>query len=271
MNIIEIKNLSYSYDGASKRALDDISLTVKQGEFVAIVGRNGCGKSTLARHINALFPVQSGSVTVSGMSTGDEAVLWDIRKCCGMVFQNPDNQFVSSLVSEDIAFALENYDYPENQINKRVGEVLDLVGLAGFEKRSPHMLSGGQKQRLAIAGVLAINPDIMIFDEATAMLDPTGREDVLGIIKSLHSLQKKTIVMITHSIYEAALADRIAIMDEGRIVAIGTPDELLTDTTLLKGAGLEIPISVRLYNDLRSKGITLPACPITIEGLVDML
>lgn len=271
MSIIEISDLSYSYDGASKKALNKINIDIEKGDFVAVIGRNGCGKSTLAKHINTLIPTESGKITVAALDTSLKRNVWEIRRQCGMVFQNPDNQFVSSIIEEDIAFGLENYDYPENEINTRIKKVLEIVGMQGFERRSPHMLSGGQKQRIAIAGVLAINPDIMIFDEVTSMLDPDGRKDVLSTIYRLNKTENKTVIMITHYVEETVNADKIIVLNNAEVLACGTPKDILTDKKLLESAALTPPLSVRLYYDLLDRGITLSDCPITNEGLVKLL
>lgn len=261
---------SYAFAGSKRRSLDGVSLTVKRGELVALLGRNGCGKTTLARHLNALIPVQSGELTVAGLDAKGSANLWKIRRACGMVFQNPDNQFVSSLVEEDIAFGLRNFGTPEKDIPEKVRRALESVGMGGFEKRSPQLLSGGQKQRIAVAGVLALEPDILIFDEATAMLDPEGRREVLDTIDRLHR-QGHTILMISHYIEEAVFSDRVLLIHDGRILAQGKPREMLTDPELLRQAGLTPPMPVRAYYDLKAAGIVLSRCPLTVEELVEEL
>ena len=261
---------SYAFAGSKRRSLDGVSFTIKQGELVALLGHNGCGKTTLPRHLNALLPVQSGELTVAGLDARGSANLWKIRRACGMVFQNPDNQFVSSLVEEDIAFGLRNFGTPEKDIPEKVRRALESVGMGGYEKRSPQLLSGGQKQRIAIAGVLALDPDILIFDEATSMLDPEGRREVLETINRLHR-QGHTILMISHYIEEAVYSDRVLLIHDGRILAQGKPREILTDPEQLRQAGLTPPMPVRAYHDLKAAGIVLARCPLTVEELVEDL
>lgn len=270
MEMIDARELVYSYDleGSERRSLDGISLAVNKGELVAVLGHNGCGKTTLARHLNALLPMQGGELTVAGCDARDENRVWQIRKSCGMVFQNPDNQFVSSYVEEDIAFGPRNFGAAEEDIPEKVKAALEAVGMSGFERRSPQLLSGGQKQRVAIAGVLAADPDIMVFDEVTSMLDPQGRQEVLDTIKKLHE-SGKTIVMISHYIEEAVFADRVVFVHDGRKLGEGTPREMLTDLELMKRTGLTPPFSVRAYYDLRDAGVKLDRCPLTIDELVD--
>lgn len=272
MSIISAENLihSYAFDSSRQRSLDDASLCIKKGEFVAVIGENGSGKSTLARHFNALIPLQSGKLTVAGLDAECRATIREIRKACGMVFQNPDNQFVSSLIEEDIAFAPRNFGISEHETQIRVKNALRAVGMSGYEKHSPHMLSGGQKQRLAIAGVLAAAPDIIIFDEVTSMLDPEGRHEVLSVIQKLHN-DGHTIIMITHYIEEAVSADRAVLMKSGKIIADGSPRKIFTDISLLEEAGLIPPIPVKIYYDLAAKGIRLSQCPLTNEELAGEL
>ncbi len=265
------KNISYSYmyDGGFALALDGVDISVGEGELVAVLGHNGCGKSTLVKHFNALLQLQSGELSVAGLNVADQKNVWELRRRCGMVFQNPDNQFVSSSVEEDIAFGLENYETPRGEISGKVRKALRLVGMEGFEKRSPHMLSGGQKQRVALAGVLAMEPDIIIFDEATAMLDPAGRGEILSVIRRLREQERKTVVMISHYVEEAVFADRVYLIHDGRILASGTPREMLTDEELMKRTGLIPPVPVRVYYELKAAGLELQKCPLTNEELVE--
>lgn len=269
--MIFAKDLSFSYDDFGRNILRDIDLSIAPGSFTAIVGANGCGKSTLVKHFNALLPLQTGQLTVAGIDASQESSLWKLRRQVGMVFQNPDNQFVSTQVGEDVAFGLENYGVSWEEIPERVSHALALVGMAGSEARSTHMLSGGQKQRVALAGVLAVNPDILVFDEATSMLDPMGRREVLEWMHALHSREGKTVVMITHYIEEAVRAEQVILMDGGRILASGSPREILTDRALLETAGLIPPMPVRMYEDLKAAGIQLSFCPLTNEELTDAL
>ena len=272
MDFITAENLihSYAFAGSKHRSLDEISLSVKKGEWVTILGKNGCGKTTLARHLNALLPVQGGTLTVAGLDVSDKNNMWAVRGKCAMVFQNPDNQFVSSLIEEDVSFGPRNFGVPEDEIVERVKWALSAVGMSGFEKHSPHMLSGGQKQRIAIAGVLAIKPDIIIFDEVTSMLDPIGRKEVLSAVQSLHA-QGHTILMISHYVEEAVFSDTVMIMNSGRIAAKGSPQKILTDMQLLESAGLCAPLPVKMYYDLLERGIRLNGCPLTNEELVGEL
>ncbi|MBP3634495.1 MAG: energy-coupling factor transporter ATPase [Oscillospiraceae bacterium] len=270
--MIQAKDLTYSYrfEGSKYKTLDGFTLSVRSGEFVVILGHNGSGKTTFARHCNALLPMQGGSLTVSGMDVGNKSCLWDIRRTCGMVFQNPDNQFVSSVVEEDLAFGLRNFGVPEAEIPLRIEKALETVGMSGFEKRSPHLLSGGQKQRIAIAGVLAVEPEILVLDEVTAMLDPQGRREVLSTVQRLHE-EGKTIVMISHYIEEAVLADRVVMVHDGRVVDEGPPAEILTDMDVLRRVGMLPPVTVQAYYDLKAAGVKLDLCPLTMEALVEEL
>ncbi len=272
MPIIDAKDISYVYSSETNpnTALDGICIEVCKGEYIAIIGHNGSGKSTLAKHINALFLPSSGRVLVDGMDTKDETKVWDIRKFAGMVFQNPDNQLVATIVEEDVAFGPENIGIPPAQIRERVDTALSLVNMSEYADRAPHMLSGGQKQRVAIAGVLAMQPEIIVFDEPTAMLDPEGRTEVLATIARLNK-SGKTILLITHYMEEALFADRVIVMAEGRIMAQGTPREIFADEGLLAAAGLEAPPHIALYHNLKKRGFDLGECPLTTDELVEKI
>ncbi len=272
MGIVEASDVRYSYTGENSIsiALSGVDLTVNKGEFVAIIGHNGSGKSTFAKHINALFLPESGSVTIAGMDTKDEAKVWDIRKLAGMVFQNPDNQLVATIVEEDVAFGPENLGVPPGEIRERVDAALFEVGMSDYKERAPHMLSGGQKQRVAIAGVLAMHPDIIVFDEPTAMLDPEGRAEVLETIRALNK-QGKTIIYITHYMEEALFADTVHVMTGGRIVLSGTPREVFMNAQAINEAGLSFPPHIELYHKLKDRGFDIGGCPLTIEELVESI
>lgn len=268
---------SYFWDGESIPVFEQANIELKEGEWTAILGCNGCGKSTLVRLMNGLLPLQNGNLSVNGINAGNHANKWELCKICGMVFQNPDNQFVSSVLEEDIAFGLENAQVPEREVTSKVKAALELVGLEGYEKRSPSSLSGGQKQRAALAGVLALNPEILIFDEATSMLDPKGRREVLAKMKKLRDCGK-TVVMITHDVEEAVLADQVILMgrpngqkDPNTVLAQGSVREILTDSRLLIQAGIVPPMAVRMYEDLKLAGIELNRCPLTKEELAEAL
>ena len=270
--MIQAENLTFSYDyaGAPSHALDSVSLSVKPGELVAILGHNGCGKSTFAKHLNALLPLQDGTLTVAGLDAADPESQYELRRKVGMVFQNPDNQFVSTIIEEDVAFGLRNYDTPEELIETKVKEALHTVGMDGCEQRSPLSLSGGQKQRIALAGVLAMDPEILVFDEATSMLDPIGSKEVLAMIERLHQ-RGKTIVMITHNVEETLGADRVVLMRNGKILADGTPRQILSDMDLLKQTKLKPPMPVQLYYELKAHGIELENCPLSNAELTEAL
>lgn len=268
---------SYFWDGESIPVFEQANIELKEGEWTAILGCNGCGKSTLVRLMNGLLPLQDGNLSVNGINAGNPANKWELCRICGMVFQNPDNQFVSSVLEEDIAFGLENAQVPEREVTSKVKAALELVGLEGYEKRSPSSLSGGQKQRAALAGVLVLNPEILIFDEVTSMLDPKGRREVLAEMKKLRDCGK-TVVMITHDVEEAVLADQVILMgrpngqkDPNTVLAQGSVREILTDSRLLIQAGIVPPMAVRMYEDLKLVGIELNRCPLTKEELAEAL
>ncbi len=273
-NIIKIDNLKFSYireaDQVTVDAIKDVSFEVKKGSFVAVIGQNGSGKSTLAKNINALLLPTGGVVYVNGFDTRDDDNIWEIRQAAGMVFQNPDNQLVSSIVEDDVAFGPENLGIPPQEIRERVDDALKAVNMYEHRKKAPHLLSGGQKQRIAIAGVVAMRPDCIIFDEPTAMLDPKGRAGVMAIINKLHK-EGITVILITHFMEEAAEADRVIIMDKGDIVLDGTPIEIFSETERIKALGLDIPVAVDLADKLRARGINLPKGIIRTEEMVDYL
>ena len=270
--MIKCEDLVFEYRSENNviRALDGVSFDVKKGEFVAIVGRNGSGKTTLAKCLNALYLPMEGKVFVDGMDTGDGEHLWDIRQACGMVFQNPDNQLVSSIVEDDVAFGPENLGLPSELIRTRVNEALDAVGMSDFARRAPQTLSGGQKQRVAIAGVLAMKPRCIVFDEPTAMLDPKGRKEVMNIIDLLRK-EDIAIVLITHFMDEAVKADRILVMDSGRIIKEGTPEQIFNDEEIAAAFGTDLPCGVVLAEKLRKGGMDVPRNIITEEDLADYL
>ena len=273
MEMITAENVKFSYatENEIRFALNGVDFHVNKGEFVCILGHNGSGKSTFAKHINALLIPNEGTVTVAGMDTKDENLVWDIRCKAGMVFQNPDNQIVSSIVEEDVAFGPENLGVPQKEIVTRVAEALSTVDMLDYAKRSPHMLSGGQKQRVAIAGVLAMLSDIIVFDEPTAMLDPSGRAEVMEAVRILHKEHDKTIVLITHYMDEAVDADNVFIMKDGVVIKEGSPKVVFRDTETLARSGLIPPIAVRMYHDLKENGIDLGECPLHPDELVDAI
>lgn len=244
-------------------AVNGASMTVKKGEFVAVLGANGCGKSTLAKHFNAILLPESGTVTVEGIPTTDEARLYDIRQRVGMVFQNPDNQIVATVVEEDVAFALENLGVPPEEIRRRVDEAMRMTGIYKHRLKGPHKLSGGQKQRVAIAGVIAMRPDCLVLDESTAMLDPRGREKVMNTIGHLNRDFGITVVAITHYMEEAAQADRVLVMSEGRVVMEGTPQQVFSQADKLHSLHLDVPQAVELRDELVKAGVPMP------EGIID--
>lgn len=276
MNDIMIKaeNLTYDYKSSEDKtnmALDNVNLEIKKGEFVVILGHNGSGKSTLAKHINALLLPTKGNLYVKGMDTLDEDELWNIRSTAGMVFQNPDNQLVATIVEEDVAFGPENQGVEPSEIRKRVDRVLEIVEMTKYKEHAPHLLSGGQKQRIAIAGVLAMNPECIILDEPTAMLDPSGRIEVMETIKRLNKNEGKTIVHITHYMDEAVDADRILVMEEGKIVLEGTPKQVFSQVEKMKQYGLDIPQVTELSYKLKNKGINIPIDILTVEEMVKLI
>ncbi|MBQ1418193.1 MAG: energy-coupling factor transporter ATPase [Firmicutes bacterium] len=286
--VIQLKDVTFSYyvedaegnvttnndvdvkHSEKRMALDGVTLDIEKGSFVAIVGSNGSGKSTLAKHLNALLLPSSGEVFVCGMSTADPDNTWEIRRRCGMVFQNPDNQLVSSVVEDDVAFGPENLGVDPAEIRQRVDNALNAVGMYEFRKKGPHLLSGGQKQRIAIAGVLAMQPECIVFDEPTAMLDPSGRAEILKIIRGLHE-EGKTVILITHFMEEAAQADRIIVMDKGRPILDETPAALFAHGEKLQELNLQMPFGASMAAKLRDLGVDLPEGIITAERLAECL
>ena len=264
--MLQAQDLRFRYDPERPDyAVDGVSLEVARGEFVAVLGANGCGKSTLAKHFNAILLPESGTVLVEGIDTRSEEHLYDIRQKAGMVFQNPDNQIVATIVEEDVAFALENLGVPTSEMRARVDEAMQLTGIYEYREKAPHKLSGGQKQRVAIAGVIAMRPDCLILDEATAMLDPRGRRAVMDTIRRLRE-SGITIVSITHYMEEAAQADRVLVMSHGRVVMEGTPEQVFSQTETLKGYHLDVPQAAELRDALAAAGLPLPEEVITPEA-----
>lgn len=267
--MISVEDVKYSYYGSEKQVLRGVSMTIDSGEFVAIVGHNGSGKSTLAKLLNALLLPCSGRVTVFGMDTSDESRTLDIRKRVGIVFQNPDNQIVTTVVEEDVGFGPENLGVPTEEIIKRVHDALDAVDMLEYAKSAPHMLSGGQKQRVAVAGVLAICPDVLILDEATAMLDPLGRKKILDIADRLHREKGITVIMITQYMEEAVIADRVIVMNDGLIEFQGTPAEVFARRSELINIGLDVPVMVELRDRLIEDGVLKSSTALTVEELAE--
>lgn len=269
--MISVKNVKYTYDGAETQALKGISFDVFDGEFVAIVGHNGSGKSTVAKLMNALIVPDEGSVTVDGMDTADESRTLDIRKKVGIVFQNPDNQIVTTVVEEDVGFGPENLGVPTEEIHRRVHDALEAVDMLSYARSAPHMLSGGQKQRIAIAGMLAIEPQVLVLDEATAMLDPLGRKKIIDIVMDLHSKRGITVVMITQYMEEAVGADRIIVLNDGLVELIGKPVEAFSQGDRLRSIGLDVPVVVGIRDELISRDLIKPCDAMTAEELAEVL
>lgn len=269
-NIVKVNNISFEYitDEAMFKAIDDLSLEVKKGEFVAIIGHNGSGKSTLSKNLNAILMPGKGNILIDGMDTKDDDKLWDIRQTAGMVFQNPDNQIVATIVEEDVAFGPENLGIPSEEIRKRVEESLKSVGMYELRDRQPHLLSGGQKQRVAIAGIIAMKPKCIIFDEATAMLDPSGRKEVMKTIKRLNKEEDITTLHITHFMEEAVEADRVIVMEKGKKILEGTPREVFANIELLKEIGLDVPYMTELSSELKKEGLDIDSDILSVDEMV---
>lgn len=271
--IISAQNLLYSYDEEPRQrlVLDGVSLDIAQGEFVAVLGHNGSGKSTLAKHFNAILLPQGGTVYVKGIDTRNEERLYEIRQHVGMVFQNPDNQIVATIVEEDVAFALENIGVEPAEIRRRVDDALQTVGMYDYREHAPHQLSGGQKQRVAIAGVIAMRPDCIVLDEPTAMLDPKGRREVIKTISRLNKEFGITVVLITHYMDEAVRCDRVVVMEEGKVLLNDTPSKVFSQVELLQSVGLDVPQATELVHRLRKAGWQLPADILTEEECIEAI
>jgi len=286
-DFIRFENISYSYEDGEEEfeskqeqnkrlnridyAVENVNFSIKKGEFVAIVGRNGSGKSTLARTMNALLIPSEGTVWVNGIDTKNDEKIWEIRSCVGMVFQNPDNQIIGTSVEEDVAFGLENIGVPREEMIEKISRALETVRLQDERKTEPHLLSGGQKQRCAIAGIIAMQPECIVLDEATAMLDPIGRREVMELVKKLNKENNITIVHITHHMDEVSQADRVVLIDNGKVMADTTPRKLFSDVKLVKEAGLEVPQITALMYNLRQNGIDVPENIITEEEGIAVL
>lgn len=269
-NIIKVNNVSFEYitDESKLKAIDKLSLEVKKGEFVAIIGHNGSGKSTLSKNLNAILLPSEGNILIDGLDTREESKLWDIRQTAGIVFQNPDNQIVATVVEEDVAFGPENLGIDPIEIRKRVEEALKNVGMYDLRDRQPHLLSGGQKQRVAIAGIIAMKPKCIIFDEATAMLDPSGRKEVMKTIKRLNKEENITTLHITHFMEEAVEADRVIVMEKGKKLLEGTPREVFSSIEMLRTIGLDVPCMTELSSLLKKDGLDISSDILTVDEMV---
>lgn len=270
--MIEINNLSFKYDTEgenAKQIIKNVSLDIHEGEFVALLGHNGSGKSTLAKLINGLLVPQDGDVLVDGLNTRSDETIWDIRAVAGMVFQNPDNQLVATVVEDEVAFGPENLGLDPKEIRRRVDNSLEIVGMEKFKRHAPHLLSGGQKQRVAIAGILAMSPKYIILDEPTAMLDPSGRKEVIDTLLKLNREKNKTIILITHYMEEAALSDRLVIMEDGEIILQGKPREVFSNVDAIKKMGLDVPQVTDLANELNKDGFDVSTKILNIDEMVD--
>ena len=268
---LRLEDVSYQYEPDARPAVSHVTLAVERGSFVAVLGHNGSGKSTLAKLMNALFLPTEGRVLVCGMDTLTEEKVWNIRRHAGMVFQNPDNQIVANVVREDVAFGLENLGVPQDEMVRRVEAALSAVRMSEFAETAPHMLSGGQKQRVAIAGVLAMEPELIIMDEATAMLDPSGRAEVLATVRKLNREKGMTVVWITHFMEEAAVADRLVVMNDGSVAMEGTPRQVFSRVEEIKALGLDVPPMAELAQTLRERGMPLPEGILTVSDMVKEL
>lgn len=279
MEMIKVKDLTFEYirrdeDGnveSVNKAIDNVNLYVKKGDFIAVLGANGSGKSTLAKHINAILYPTEGSVWVNGMKTSEDKNLWDIRQTAGMVFQNPDNQIIATVVEEDVGFGPENLGIPTEEIWQRVEESLKAVGMLEFRSMSPNKLSGGQKQRVAIAGIMAMKPECIVLDEPTAMLDPNGRKEVITTIRELNKKENVTVILITHHMDEVIYADKVFVMEHGRVVMEGTPREIFSHVEEIKRYRLDAPQVTELAYELKKAGLNIPDTVLTVEELVEAI
>ena len=273
--MIECRNLIFKYTAGEnqeeKIAINDVNLQIKEGEFIAILGHNGSGKSTMAKHMNALLIPTEGKMLVNKMDTSDMNNLWNIRETAGMVFQNPDNQLVATIVEEDVAFGPENLGVPPEEIRKRVDEALERVGRSEYKRHAPHLLSGGQKQRIAIAGIIAMKPKCIIFDEPTAMLDPSGRKEVLDTIIDLNKNYGITVILITHYMDEAAKADRIVVMDKGKLILDGKPRDVFSNVEKMKSIGLDVPQVTELIYEFQKAGINIDTRILDVNEMVNAI
>ena len=268
--IVEVNNVSFEYitEEDNFKAIDDLSLDIAEGEFLVIIGHNGSGKSTLSKNLNAILMPTKGNILIDGMDTREENNLWDIRQTAGMVFQNPDNQIVATVVEEDVAFGPENLGLEPKEIRERVDESLKSVGIYELKDRQPHLLSGGQKQRVAIAGIIAMKPKCIIFDEATAMLDPSGRKEVMSTIKRLNKEENISVIHITHFMEEAVDADRVIVMEKGKKVLEGTPRQVFSEVDMLKNIGLDVPYMTDLSRELQKEGLCIGSDILTVDEMV---
>lgn len=272
----DVQEVSFAYSSYGEvpvevPALENVSAQIDKGDFVVILGRNGSGKSTFSRLLNALLVPKKGIVLVAGKDTSNEDNVWDIRSTAGMVFQNPDNQIIATTVEEDVAFGPENLGVEPSEIRKRVDEALETVGISQYKRNAPHLLSGGQKQRVAIAGILAMKPECIILDEATSMLDPVGRREVIKVLRKLNREENITIIHITHHMDEAAMADRLIVIDHGEIVLDGTPQEVFSNVDKVKSLGLDVPQVTELMYDLKKQGINIDKLPLTVDEAFEII
>ena len=272
-SFIDVKNLIYEYKNIDsvRRAVNNLNIQIQKGQFIVVLGHNGSGKSTFAKHLNAIFTPTSGTVLIDGLDTKNDNKVFEIRQKCGMVFQNPDNQIVATVVEDDVAFGPENMGVPSQEIRKRVDDALSVVRMSEFATKAPHLLSGGQKQKVAIAGIIAMKPDCIILDESTSMLDPRGRKEVMSTVKKLNKEENITLIHITHFMEEAVDADYIYVMEEGEIVLEGTPKEVFVNIEQLQNLGLDVPPMTLLCNELKKQDIQISQDILTVEEMIDSL